>query len=83
MRVSLREQRSFEVSVSGAGGSGEPQRVAGLLRWPARGFGSGSVWELVAEGSGKVHFRHTLFLLDPGMWHPETARGPQWPFFLS
>ena len=55
LHVSLREAR-LQISIpGGAGGaSASATQVEGTLRNPAKGFGNGSVWELVSEGDGKV-----------------------------
>ncbi len=50
--VSLKGQRELEVAADCGGGA--VKRVGGVLRKPAKGFGAGSVWELVPEGDGKV-----------------------------
>jgi hypothetical protein len=51
--VSLGEQ--WQLHIEAKVGPAETRRVEGQLRKPVKGFGNGSVWELVTEGSCKVH----------------------------
>jgi hypothetical protein len=73
VRVSLSEGRSLEIVVGATAGAADegPLRIAGLLSNPAKGFGNGSVWELVSEGSGKV--RH-LMQLHPALLLSRTCK---------
>ena len=56
--VSLKGKRELEVAVDCGGG--DVKRVGGMLRKAVKGFGSGSVWELVPEGDGKVRGQSAL-----------------------
>ena len=57
VRVSLKGQRELDIAVNNGGV--EIKRVGGVLRKAAKGFGSGSVWELVPDGDRKVWDNHT------------------------